>query len=91
MLWNLTERLGEVIPRGMDKREINRLPTRKFSLSSRNNNYQSESGSSTQMTATPVKECQVCLSEFENNELLRILPCFHEFHAACIDRWLKVR
>ncbi|XP_057800337.1 RING-H2 finger protein ATL51 [Salvia miltiorrhiza] len=35
-------------------------------------------------------ECAVCLSEFEEEECLRLLPkCSHAFHLPCIDTWLK--
>ncbi|XP_015895129.3 RING-H2 finger protein ATL52 [Ziziphus jujuba] len=35
-------------------------------------------------------DCSVCLSEFEENESLRLLPkCNHAFHVPCIDAWLK--
>ncbi|KAG9144222.1 hypothetical protein Leryth_022086 [Lithospermum erythrorhizon] len=35
-------------------------------------------------------ECAVCLSEFQENENLRLLPkCTHAFHLPCIDTWLK--
>ncbi|KAG1366556.1 E3 ubiquitin-protein ligase ATL31 [Cocos nucifera] len=34
-------------------------------------------------------ECAVCLSEFEDDETLRVLPkCSHVFHPDCIDAWL---
>ncbi|RDX77618.1 RING-H2 finger protein ATL51, partial [Mucuna pruriens] len=36
------------------------------------------------------RDCSVCLSEFEENESLRLLPkCNHAFHLPCIDAWLK--
>uniref|UniRef100_A0A3Q7ERB0 RING-type E3 ubiquitin transferase n=1 Tax=Solanum lycopersicum TaxID=4081 RepID=A0A3Q7ERB0_SOLLC len=35
-------------------------------------------------------ECSVCLSEFQEDETLRILPnCNHAFHIPCIDTWLE--
>ncbi|XP_040994263.1 RING-H2 finger protein ATL52-like [Juglans microcarpa x Juglans regia] len=35
-------------------------------------------------------DCSVCLSEFQENESLRLLPkCNHAFHLPCIDIWLK--
>ncbi|XP_074587652.1 E3 ubiquitin-protein ligase ATL6-like [Curcuma longa] len=34
-------------------------------------------------------ECAVCISEFEEEEALRLLPgCCHVFHTECIDAWL---
>lgn len=35
-------------------------------------------------------DCAVCLSEFQENESLRLLPkCSHAFHLPCIDTWLR--
>ncbi|XP_058751903.1 RING-H2 finger protein ATL52-like [Vicia villosa] len=35
-------------------------------------------------------DCSVCLSEFEEDESLRLLPkCHHAFHLPCIDTWLR--
>nr|GEY52494.1 hypothetical protein [Tanacetum cinerariifolium]GEY52495.1 hypothetical protein [Tanacetum cinerariifolium] len=35
-------------------------------------------------------DCAVCLSKFESEDQLRLLPlCCHAFHAFCIDAWLK--
>lgn len=37
-----------------------------------------------------VADCSVCLSEFEDDESIRLLPkCSHAFHLPCIDTWLK--
>ncbi|CAN0901512.1 Putative RING-H2 finger protein ATL12 [Linum grandiflorum] len=35
-------------------------------------------------------ECAVCISKFEDVEILRLLPkCKHAFHINCIDQWLE--
>jgi hypothetical protein len=33
--------------------------------------------------------CAVCLDTYKNNMELRRLPCKHNFHVECADRWLK--
>jgi hypothetical protein len=47
--------------------------------------YSSE-GSDTDQTV-----CVVCMCDFEARQLVRVLPCAHEFHAKCVDKWLKVK
>ncbi|KAK9071063.1 hypothetical protein SSX86_009631 [Deinandra increscens subsp. villosa] len=35
-------------------------------------------------------DCSVCLSDFQEDETLRLLPkCNHAFHISCIDTWLR--
>ncbi|XP_056307793.1 uncharacterized protein si:ch211-59o9.10 [Danio aesculapii] len=34
-------------------------------------------------------DCQICFSEYKAGERLRMLPCLHDYHVKCIDRWLK--
>lgn len=35
-------------------------------------------------------DCSVCLSEFQEDEEVRLLPkCSHAFHIQCIDTWLR--
>ncbi|XP_013886182.1 E3 ubiquitin-protein ligase RNF38 isoform X3 [Austrofundulus limnaeus] len=74
-LLNLAERLGEAKPRGLTKADIEQLPSYRFNP----NNHQSEQ-----------TLCVVCMCDFESRQLLRVLPCNHEFHAKCVDKWLKV-
>ncbi|XP_062940660.1 E3 ubiquitin-protein ligase RLIM-like [Cynocephalus volans] len=33
--------------------------------------------------------CCVCITEYTEGNELRILPCSHEYHVHCIDRWLS--
>ena len=50
--------------------------------------YSSEEGDSSQSDQTV---CVVCMSDFETRQVVRVLPCSHEFHAKCVDKWLKVK
>ncbi|KAJ9559212.1 hypothetical protein OSB04_013826 [Centaurea solstitialis] len=60
---------------GIDKKTIESLPFFRFS---------SLKGSKEGL------ECVVCLSRFEDSEVLRLLPkCRHAFHVNCIDQWLE--
>jgi len=35
--------------------------------------------------------CVICLDQFTVGQIIRALPCCHEYHAKCVDRWLTVR
>lgn len=34
--------------------------------------------------------CSICMGPYTAGEVIRVLPCKHEFHAPCIDEWIKV-
>lgn len=73
-LLNLAEQLGEAKPRGLAKLEIEQLVSYKY-------NADTHEGDQT--------SCVVCMCDFEARQMLRVLPCSHEFHAKCIDKWLR--
>nr|XP_036233267.1 homeobox protein 5 isoform X4 [Bactrocera oleae] len=73
-LLSLAERLGEAKPRGLARNEIDQLPSYKY-------NPDTHSGDQT--------SCVVCMCDFELRQVLRVLPCSHEFHAKCVDKWLR--
>lgn len=35
-------------------------------------------------------DCPICLEEFHVGQGVRGLPCAHNFHVACIDKWLRL-
>ena len=35
-----------------------------------------------------IRECCICMIDFEQNEDIRCLPCMHYYHVRCIDDWL---
>lgn len=60
---------------GLDSKTLNSLPILTFKTG--------ETSKPTQV------ECAICLSEFTENDKLRLLPsCNHVFHLECIDMWL---
>lgn len=61
--------------RGLTKEQIDNLSTRSYEQSA----VDSELG----------KVCSVCISDYVAGNKLRQLPCLHEFHIHCIDRWLS--
>ncbi|XP_028655339.1 E3 ubiquitin-protein ligase RNF6 [Erpetoichthys calabaricus] len=62
-------------PRGLTKEQIDNLSTRNYGEGN--------------MEAELSKTCSVCINEYAAGNKLRRLPCAHEFHIHCIDRWLS--
>ncbi|KAM9754258.1 uncharacterized protein ACNS7B_007279 [Menidia menidia] len=72
-LLEFEERQGAVVSKKLTRREIQRFPTKTFQPASGPGNTQ----------------CQICFCDYAGGEKLRMLPCFHDYHVQCIDRWLK--
>ncbi|KAJ4966505.1 hypothetical protein NE237_018354 [Protea cynaroides] len=66
--------------RGLDQAVIQTFPTFKYAVVKR------------LQFGKEALECAVCLNEFEDNDMIRLLPkCDHVFHPECIDAWLSKR
>jgi hypothetical protein len=37
-----------------------------------------------------VAQCSICRTEFEDDEMVRVLPCKHCEHDECLGQWLKM-
>ncbi|KAK4489378.1 hypothetical protein RD792_005187 [Penstemon davidsonii] len=75
---NVSRRAAAVLSRGLDRSILETFPI--FSYSEVKEHK----------IGKGVLECAVCLSEFEDDETLRLIPkCDHVFHPECIDAWLE--
>ncbi|XP_029787448.1 E3 ubiquitin-protein ligase RLIM-like, partial [Suricata suricatta] len=36
-----------------------------------------------------LQSCAICITEYTEGNRVRILPCTHQFHVDCVDRWLS--
>lgn len=63
----------QVAPRGATDDLIRSLPTKRF-----------KDGLVKKDDAT----CAICLSDYEEDEVVRFLPCGHHYHRNCVDKWL---
>jgi E3 ubiquitin-protein ligase SDIR1 len=88
----LLELDADIIRDGAAPEQIDRLPLRVVQANEivERSSVSSASSSPSSPTAsqTTSLECGVCLEPIVVNDVVRTLPCLHQFHSACSDRWL---
>lgn len=72
------------VPKGATYEQIDILRTEIFAECSHNTHSRMSEQMSSDQTA-----CSICLLDYSEGELLRVLQCEHRYHAHCVDRWLR--
>lgn len=89
----------------MTEEEINSLPLHKYKVNAPHSEGSSQQLDSSTLAFVEAKQdtkaeittkgledeltCSICLEQVNRGELIRSLPCLHQFHANCIDPWLR--
>lgn len=78
----LARQLDEEGARGAPQGVIDLLPTRRF--------FRTAGARSAALAGREdLTRCLICLSDFETGDVLRTLPCLHQYHQSCVDTHLR--
>jgi hypothetical protein len=73
--------------RGVSKQKTRRIT---FALPSKRgaNAHKHQDTTSRNLKMEEPYVCSICLETFQENQLVRLTPCRHEFHSHCLEQWL---
>lgn len=81
--------MGARPQRGATANELNELPTHVYRSTPTVEDGENEnSGIEMKKLDEERSVCVICLSNFEDGDVVTTTPCFHQFHKSCIDTWL---
>lgn len=81
--------LREAPRRGVDREVVESFPAYGYVMPADDGGKPDTDDSDLNSEGLP--SCSVCLCPYEEGEMMRRLPCGHEFHMKCIDQWLTQR
>lgn len=73
---------------GLSDQLINRFPIIKYRRPSALNECLTDISIEDESNSKQTN-CSICLEQLTENDEVRLLSCFHQFHVGCIDTWLK--
>ncbi|KAF8005635.1 hypothetical protein BT93_K0039 [Corymbia citriodora subsp. variegata] len=76
-----------LVGEGIDEATLRSYPTVLFS----SEKHPEKNDLADSMDVVGSGSCSICLGEYKEGELLRLLPeCRHFFHMKCVDTWLRL-
>ncbi|KAM3583054.1 hypothetical protein VKS41_004809 [Umbelopsis sp. WA50703] len=93
-LWRLSEEIGYERSHGLSVDARKKMKTVTWRQFCRTKNMiephlETSKGKQKASKQTTILEsrCSICLDDYQAMDKLLLLPCHHEYHKACIDRW----
>jgi hypothetical protein len=86
---NLHNSNGRRHRRKLNQSIVDLLPTRIYQdmhSSKTNEKEKQEDAENKSIESNSLTSCVICLDLFEHGNILRILPCYHEYHKQCIGK-----
>lgn len=79
------------IPDLMFQEIVNSFPTYHYTTAATTIVTTVSTTATTAATTKDEKLCPICIEHYESGSIIKTLPCMHNYHSACIDRWLYIK